>query len=241
MQQVRSVEQILPTLRAILTQELMSNHSLSKKDIANLICVTPSAVTQYAGQRRGRLTETLVARKEIRLLLSDLATRLASNRGTTPEMRSAQIVESAYQILSVLKGSSFEHRLKPPPESESRIRLLRGRLETELREASRSLELANSVNDDFVKMLFREIATDSMRHADIVSHLMGKLDPTETAMDASMKTHLKQMEEEENRAADEPLSRLIKTRHPAIKALLRSIDADEDKHRKMLRGLSSKF
>ncbi len=241
MQRVRSAEQILPTIRALLTEELISKQRLTKKDIAHIIGVTPSAVTQYTAQRRGQLTETLSSRKEIRHLLSGLASRLVSNKGTTPEMRSAEIIEAAYQILIMLKGSHIEHRKEAPPEMESRIRLLRGRLETELREASRSLEVANSVNDDFVKMLFREIATDSMRHADIVSHLMGKLDYDVSVIDPSMRTHLKQMEEEEERAAEEPLSRLIKTKHPAIKALLRSIDADEEKHRRMLKSLSSKF
>ena len=49
------------------------------------------------------------------------------------------------------------------------------------------------------------------------------------------------MEEEEERTAEEHLSRLIKTKHPAIKALLRSIDADEEKHTRMLKSLSSKL
>ncbi len=198
MQRVRSAEQILPTIRALLTGELISKHALTKKDIAGIIGVTPSAVTQYTAQRRGQLTQTLSSRKEIRHLLSDLASRLVSDKGTTPEMRSSEIVEAAYQILFLLKGSHLEHRREAPPEMESRIRLLRGRLQTELREASRSLEVANSVNDDFVKMLFREIATDSMRHADIVSHLMGKLDYSGSVLDPSMRTRLKQMKEEED-------------------------------------------
>ncbi len=212
MQRVRSAEQILPTIRALLTGELISKHALTKKDIAGIIGVTPSAVTQYTAQRRGQLTQTLSSRKEIRHLLSDLASRLVSDKGTTPEMRSSEIVEAAYQILFLLKGSHLEHRREAPPEMESRIRLLRGRLQTELREASRSLEVANSVNDDFVKMLFREIATDSMRHADIVSHLMGKLDYRGSVLVPSMRTLLKRMKEEE-----------------------------EAKHRRMLKSFSSKF
>ena len=242
MKSIKSVEQILPSIRALLAKELVSKHGYSKKKVSEVMGITPSAVTQYSKRRRGLQGDVLISRREIRLLVSDLATSIAGQRGMKLENVSNRIIDLSYQVLAILKGSApaMERSKETSTGDKSTLNLLRLRLETELREAQRSLEVANSLEDSFAKMLFREIATDSMRHADIVTHLIESLDSVKSLrVDSSMRAHLDQMMIEEDQAADQHLSKLVRVKHPAVKALLRSVDADEDKHRKMLRILST--
>ena len=45
------------------------------------------------------------------------------------------------------------------------------------------------------------------------------------------------MIQEEENASEQLMVKLVKTKHPAVRALLQSIDQDEMKHKKMLRSL----
>jgi len=53
-----------------------------------------------------------------------------------------------------------------------------------------------------------------------------------------IKKYLKQMIEEEENASDQLLIKMVKTKHPAVRVLLQSVDQDEMKHKKMLKSLS---
>ena len=46
------------------------------------------------------------------------------------------------------------------------------------------------------------------------------------------------MIEEEENASEQSMTKLVKTSHPAVRALLQSVDQDEMKHKKMLKSLS---
>ena len=46
------------------------------------------------------------------------------------------------------------------------------------------------------------------------------------------------MIEEEENASEQLMTKLVKTNHPAVRALLQSVDQDEMKHKKMLRSFS---
>ena len=47
------------------------------------------------------------------------------------------------------------------------------------------------------------------------------------------------MIEEEENASEQSLIKIVKTKHPAVRVLLQSVDQDEIKHKRMLKSLSS--
>ena len=48
---------IIPAIRKCLTLELLNEHKLTQKEIAELIGITEAAVSQYKKEKRGKLVE----------------------------------------------------------------------------------------------------------------------------------------------------------------------------------------
>lgn len=48
---------IIPAIRKVLTLELLNEHKLTQKGIAELMGITESAVSQYKKEKRGKLVE----------------------------------------------------------------------------------------------------------------------------------------------------------------------------------------
>jgi hypothetical protein len=48
---------IIPAIRKCLTLELLKEHNLSQKEIAELMGITEAAVSQYKKEKRGKLVE----------------------------------------------------------------------------------------------------------------------------------------------------------------------------------------
>ncbi len=83
------------------------------------------------------------------------------------------------------------------------------------------------------------IASDSIRHAEIVSQVIRDQETVSSfKLDRQLKKYLKQMIEEEENASEQSMTKLVKTSHPAVRALLQSVDQDEMKHKRMLKSLS---
>ena len=100
--------------------------------------------------------------------------------------------------------------------------------------------MANKVDDGFGKLLFKGLASDSIRHAEIISQIIRDKDTVEKfELDKKLKKFLKQMIEEEENASEQSLIKIVKTEHPAVRVLLQSVDQDEIKHKRMLKSLSS--
>ena len=122
---------------------------------------------------------------------------------------------------------------------DPKTRILQDRVEAELREARTSLNMANKIEDGFGKLLFKGLASDSIRHAEIVSQVIRDQETVGSfKLDNKLKKYLKQMIEEEENASEQSMTKLVKTSHPAVRALLQSVDQDEMKHKKMLKSLS---
>ena len=99
--------------------------------------------------------------------------------------------------------------------------------------------MANKIEDGFGKLLFKGLASDSIRHAEIVSQVIRDQETVDSfRLDKQLKRYLKQMIQEEENASEQLMIKLVKTKHPAVRVLLQSIDQDEMKHKKMLRSLS---
>jgi hypothetical protein len=121
------------------------------------------------------------------------------------------------------------------PERNASLELLRERLQLELSAAEKYLELANKTADDHTKLLLRMIASDSIKHADVVSQVISWLEAdSRRGFELPGKQLLESMLAMEDSAKEASLRDGIKVDHPVARLLLEWIDMDEAKHGKMV-------
>ena len=77
-----AVKSIVPAVRALVAKELSQGYGMKQNDIARLLGVTQSAVSQYARDARGRALD-LDRIHGVRPIITDMASELASD-GLTP-------------------------------------------------------------------------------------------------------------------------------------------------------------
>ena len=67
------VQHILPAIRSAVARELIEVHGLNRSKVAELMGLTPAAITQYLNSLRGDNVELLMGSEQIRGLVSELA------------------------------------------------------------------------------------------------------------------------------------------------------------------------
>jgi len=238
MKKPKNVEQILPATRSLLAKELVNIHNVSKADISKILGISPAAVTQYTNNKRGNFAEDLGKNKQITPIIASLAEHFVDKTKKEGELRrNMTVIETSENMLSILNNQEIpKNKIK---QIDPDTKLLQSRVNAELQEAKISLEMANKVDDGFGKLLFKGLASDSIRHAEIISQIIRDKDTVEKfELDKKLKKFLKQMIEEEENASEQSLIKIVKTKHPAVRVLLQSVDQDEIKHKKMLKSLS---
>ncbi len=73
-----AVKAIVPTIRAMVAKELSTSYRMKQSDIANVMGVTQSAVSQYLGNIRGKALD-IEGVKEIDMTVKDIAYSLATD------------------------------------------------------------------------------------------------------------------------------------------------------------------
>lgn len=72
------VQYVLPTLRALVVDDLVKEHGMRKIDVSRKMELTPAAITQYEKGDRGKaFVGTIVKSKKAMKVVSDLADALA--------------------------------------------------------------------------------------------------------------------------------------------------------------------
>ena len=171
-------------------------------------------------------------------MVDPLAEKLAQKMRSGLTVETAELLETARQIIVMDSDRGIVTRKTNEPQRTKVLELLRHRLRLELDAAEKYLELANRTSEDYTKLLLRMIAADSIRHGDVVSQLMswlaagGKSEGVIPSGDL-----LKSMLSIEDSAAETSLTRNVEVDHPVARLLLQWIDIDEDKHERMVSGL----
>ncbi|GBC71918.1 hypothetical protein HRbin02_01707 [Candidatus Calditenuaceae archaeon HR02] len=226
------VEQLVPALRAALAVRLVDKYGLKKSHVAKALGVSPAAITQYvAGSRGVRLSTGGISVVEIDALADRIARKI-----------SLGMIDSASTEFTVFLNQLIAPRM--PQEfragagiDTSVIKSLMDRITLEEEAAKRALELSTSANSQLSKMVLKQMAVDSMRHADILATLIHIIENNEdvslTKDDLALIAEMSRFESkaEEQRLAEIPLGEM----KPVIKALLTSIDMDEEKHEMLLK------
>lgn len=218
-------------IRARLAESL-SREGFRVKEIATALKVTQPAVTQYLKRKRGNKVVHDISTLDtlIEPLSEKLVKRLRSGMGG---VETAELLETARQVAVMSTGRRIllqrtpEDRLK---QSET-LDLLRHRLQLELTAAEKYLELANRSTDDYTKLLLRMIASDSIRHGDVVSQIISWLSAgSEPGVEVPGQELLGSILSLEDSAKEVSLSETVNVDHPVARLLLKWIDIDEGKH-----------
>jgi predicted transcriptional regulator len=230
-----SEERLIPEIRARLAKKL-AHQGLRVGEIAKVLKVTQPAVTQYLRGKRGAAIQGTT---NTDILLDPLAEKLAQRIRSGLGVETAELLETARQIIVMNTGRGIVTREKEPRLGRL-MELLAGRLRLELDAAEKYLELANRASDNYTKLLLRMIAADSIRHGDVISQLMSWLEQG-GGVEGSVpdETLLKSMLSLEDSANEASLTKEVEVDHPVARLLLRWIDIDEGKHEKMVSGLVS--
>jgi uncharacterized protein len=227
-------------MQALVARELVEGFGLPERQAASLLGIVPSSVSQYlSGKRLGpRLS---------RYLDDEAARRIA--RGTAQELMAGpggpQGVLQAAMALGELYGPSGGG--SPSSESPSKKaavrretpRWLNDRIAGEQTAVAECMRLAQRSRDELTRALFRQIASDSLRHAEIVASLAAYLDrgvssSIPTGITRSDVEHLIEREHEAEEKSGHDLG-------PELGGVMRilwdSMEADERKHELLLQKL----
>jgi predicted transcriptional regulator len=230
---IKSEERLIPTIRAALAERL-SAAGFKVKEIAGALNVTPAAVTQYLNRKRGARVGAGVEMDElIGPLAEEVARRFRSGSGA---IKTVELLETARQVMVISAGKRMvvARTIKDADRTGS-LELLRKRLKLELSAAESYLELANRTGDDHTKLLLRMIASDSIRHADVVSQMISWLESGGArGTELPGEELLRSMLALEDSANEVNLGESVDVDHPVARLLLEWIDMDEAKHGKMV-------
>ena len=215
---VKSEERLIPVIRAKLAEKL-AVEGFRVKEIAIALNVTQAAVTQYLKRRRGTDAQR-VANLDglIDPIAEKLAVRVRSGLGGIETVGAARGGTSGD---GNELGNTVRQRQQPPlvePRRNESLELLRRRLQLELKAAEKYLEPANRSSDDYTKLLLRMIASDSIKHGDVVSQIISWLEAgNESGFELPSQALLESMLSIEDSAKEESLRKSIDVGHPVAR------------------------
>jgi len=236
-------EEVLAGIRAILARELIEGYGFSRKKAANALNLSQPAITLYLNGRRAsdssrKLSENPIARQYINGLIEKILLKGSLSRS---ELYDAAL--SLWRILESEKAEGGWVELAPEREEgklSDLIRSLRERVQAEQESAEEFMRAAMSLRDDLARMIFRMIASDCIRHADILMTLISAIERRETIdVEQLKRLNLSKLLEKEEKAHVKSLEE-VKSLLPSGLAsiLVELIQDDERKHSKILKRMT---
>jgi len=226
-----NVERVLSAVRALLARELVER-GLSVNETARLLGLTPAAVSMYLSGKRGGELAQEVARDERAMSLIRSHAEIfvdAARRGVRGPL---DLTELAKVVANVLA------QREPQAELEE---VIKSRIRLEQETATRAMAYSYKVRNPLIRSLFMQIATDSLRHAEILTmildYLSGRLKAEEVDLSEA---ELEALAQEES-SMRESIADLYKLGDPVLRALILSIELDEQKHYQLIKTLQLAF
>lgn len=235
-----SEERMLPLVRAAVAKRLLQM-GFRANQISRVLNVTPAAITQYLKGARGKkLTETQNQRQMIDALAEKGAQRI---NGNMEPLGTVELLDVAHEILTVTSGEKLVGSKSENKKKSESIAILKGRLRLELIAAQKCLDLANTAKDEYTRLLLRMVASDSIRHADIVSQMILWLEAEHEIsyrLEAPDQRLLREILAIEDNTHEFSLLKTVRVKHGVAKLLLESIDMDEEKHERLIGKLAER-
>jgi uncharacterized protein len=227
-------------VQALVARQLVEVLGVSTRRAAELLGLAPSAVSQYLrGKRRERLVGDFGARPEVVSIAHRAALLLSETpKGETPAAR--VILEAAAKVSEQGSPRRSGSRIARDPRVDREALLqLRERVASEQAAVTACMHLAQKARDELTRAVFRQIASDSLRHADIVASLAIYLEAgTNRSLASGIdRSDVENLIRQEHEAEGEGRNDLNTGLGGVMKLLAQSIAADEEKHERLLTGL----
>ena len=233
-------------LQALAAREGVEELGLSARRVAGLLGLAPSAVSQYlSGKRAERGFLAYASNDRARAIArSTVEGLVAAHEAGRPPTR--VILEGA-TALSELPATPERRgpRAAPLPVAGTSPQLrqlakwMRQRVKAEQVAVAQCMRLAQRARDELTRALLRQIASDSLRHAEIVASLAPYIDRgvSEAFASGITRKEVEALIEGERRAEAQADSSSTGHLRGTMAILIASMEADERKHAELLRGL----
>ncbi len=227
-------------MQALVARELVEGFGLPERQAAHLLGIVPSSVSQYlSGKRLAPMLARFLGDEEARRVARRSAQELVEGHGDP------KVVLEAAVLLSNRFGPRHRAPRKGAAGAEARTvgreipRWLRHRIAGEQNAVAECMRLAQKSRDELTRALFRQIASDSLRHAEIVASLAAYLD---RGISSSLPTGITRADVEDLvRREHEAEASLEGDPGPDLGGVMRilwqSMEADERKHELLLEAL----
>ena len=231
---VKSEERLIPIIRAALAEK-MAAEGFHVKEIAATLNVTQAAVTQYLKKKRGGGRDGLAEHRAPHRPARREGRQADRGQGWV-RIETVELLETARQVMVMNAGKEHRREQVGGARKERVARAAQGAgCSWSSSAAEKYLELANKTTDDHTKLLLRMIASDSIRHGDVVSQVISWLEAeSKRKVELPGKELLESMLAMEDSAKEASLRESVKVDHPVARLLLEWIDMDEAKHGKMV-------
>lgn len=222
-----TLDRVLSAVRALVARELVSR-GLSVNETARLLGLTPAAISMYlSGKRGGELVEELAGDERVMSLVRSHCEVILdmAKRGARQPVDLTEVAKVVANIIS---------QREPKAQLEE---IIRERIKLEQMTAGRAMAYSYKSRNPLMRSLFMQIATDSLRHAEILTaildYLAGRLKAEELGISVE---ELEALAEEEF-SMRESIAELYKVDDPVVRALILSIELDEQKHYQLVKSL----
>jgi uncharacterized protein len=224
-------------MQALIARELVEAFGLPEREAADLLGLVPSSVSQYlTGKRLGPQLERYRGEPTARRLARGAAQQLLAG-----EEAMRTVLEAAIALGEGLGSKSSRRPTSPVtrPLGREVPQWLKSRIAGEQNAVAECMRLAQRSRDELTRALFRQIASDSLRHAEIVASLAAYLDRGVTASQPTgiSREDVEQLIAREHAAEAANATDLGKGLGGVMGILWESMEADERKHELLLARL----
>ncbi len=222
-------------MQALVAQELVDRFGRSERQAAALLGLVPSSVSQYrSGKRLGPALTPYLGDPAARRLARGTAQALIEGRDGT-----RSVLEAATALLGRFEPSAVTADGATGLSAELQRKLpgwLRNRIEGEQNAVTECMRLAQRSRDELTRALFRQIASDSLRHAEIVASIANQLDQgiTSSAPTGVTRADVERLIRREHAAEATGGTNLGPELGGMMRVLWESMESDERKHEFLL-------
>jgi uncharacterized protein len=227
-------------MQALVARELVDSFGLPERQAAALLGIVPSSVSQYlSGKRLGPRLAGYLEDQAARRIARTTAQQLMATPGGPQIVLEAAIALGGLYGPSGGGGGSGERPGPKPAVRREAPRWLRNRIVGEQNAVAECMRLAQRSRDELTRALFRQIASDSLRHAEIVASLAAYLDRgvTSSVPTGVTRADVEHLIEREHEAEEKGGNDIGPDLGGVMRILWDSIEADERKHELLLQEL----
>ncbi len=227
-------------MQALVARELVEGFGLPERQAASLLGIVPSSVSQYlSGKRLGPRLAQYLDNEAARRIARSTAQHLMASPGAAQKVLEAAIALGELSGPAAGGGTEGEVSAGRSAVRREAPQWLSNRIGGEQNAVAECMRLAQRSRDELTRALFRQIASDSLRHAEIVASLAAYLDRgiTSSVPTGITRADVEHLIEREHEAEEKSGHGLGPELGGVMRILWDSMEADERKHELLLQRL----